>query len=265
MTTLLRLTVFATFLAILAPGTTSANEEMQKSLKNLQTVFSNGIENIDGDFLDNVETCRNGYGSLLVKAEETATANGDLDAVMKIRKERARFTTDRAVDDEIAPGTHASIEKAIKTYLKNLDDADRLRAQKEGILARQYVMKLEDMKKKLTTSKRIDDALLVQSEIERIKADPQVAEALASAPPPPPSGESKCDTCSGKGVATQSCATCGGTGACSYCEGTGRRIGLGGNGVACFACTGGKKCKKCNGTGQATTKCSVCQGTGRGK
>jgi len=73
----------------------------------------------------------------------------------------------------------------------------------------------------------------------------------------------KCVACSDGTVQIQ-CPKCGGTGQCSYCNGTGnkrvQRVG-GAETIRCPQCAGGGKCGACKGGGTVAGKCTVCKGT----
>jgi hypothetical protein len=236
-------------------------EGVSDQLKTSRQMFDDSLASIDDNHLELVEQCRDAYATSLKTAEITATKKGDLDAVVLIRAEKARFNTDRAIDDEIKPGTHPAIKTAIGNYLKGIEFAEATRSRKLGALGRQYVKHLQGLKKKLTVAQNIDDALKVRQAILDASADPILKEAL-SYQPPTTRGRT-CVKCSGTGVSTQPCQSCSdGPGICSYCKGAGKRAGLGASEVLCFVCTGTGKCKKCKGAAVALLKCKACNGAG---
>jgi hypothetical protein len=254
------LTALLTAGALLAAhAADEAASGISDQLVELRIIFQQSLEKIEVDFLDSVDKCRDAYAISLNNAEDAATRQGDLEGVVQIRKEKVRFQEDRAVDDELAPGTHALIAKSVQGYLGSLENADRSRSQQIAGLAGKYMQHLESMKKQLTINKRIDDALVVSAEIKRAKADPVISRGLKMKV----AGPGACPSCGGAKVSMSACADCKGSGACGYCQGTGMRQGLGGKGIPCFGCTGAKKCKKCSGKGQISQTCSRCKGKGR--
>lgn len=257
------ITALMLVLLALIPGKASGSEELRAQLDNLRKIFDSNLEEIDVRFLDAVDKCRSSYGVSLNAAEDAATQKGDLDGVLKIRKEKARFAVDNAVDDQIPPGTHPIIQQAINNYIQNLSSAEAARNQQASDLARKYIQYLEGMTKKLTTESKIEEAVLVRQEMEKISADPAFGETLSGQQDEASNSDTTCPTCSGAGSVKQACAECNGTGKCTYCEGTGVRKGIGGKIITCFACTGSKKCRKCDGNGGITQKCPTCRGTGK--
>ncbi len=257
-----KISIFMLLIAVavaIAAEATDAPNAVSDQLAELRLIFQDSLDKIDVAFLDSVDKCRDSYALSLKHAEDTATKQGDLEGVVQIRKEKTRFQEDRAVDDEVAPGTHPLIKQSIGAYLRSLENADSARAQQVAGLAIKYIQRLESMKKSLTMDKRIDDALTVSAEIKRAKADPVISQGLKLKP----AGPGACPGCAGEKVIRNECPDCKGTGACSYCEGTGKRPGLGGEKVPCFGCTGGRKCKKCDGEGQTSQTCSRCKGKGK--
>lgn len=244
--------------------TPTADAEAENSTVNsgAWNIFENSLLSIDMTHMESVEKCRNSYAAELNSAEEAATQKGDLDTVVKIRKEKARFSQDRAVDDEIPPNTNPMVKQAMQAYLKDINAVEEIRAENVSELAKKYLNHLESTKIKLTKEKKIEEAIAVQKEIVKAKANPVIAEALSKraavklAP---------CSTCDGTGIKSATCPDCKGSKVCTYCQGSGKRPGLGGSMVNCFACTGTGKCKKCDGTGQMSSHCPDCFGTGRSR
>ena len=257
---MIKKTVFAAAITLLILCHANA-EGVSGQLKTSRQMFDDSMSRIDDTHLELVEKCRDAYSTSLKTAEIAVTKKGDLDAVVLIRAEKARFANDRAVDDEIKPGTHPAIKHATVSYLKGLEFAEATRSRKLGALGRQYVQHLHSLKKKLTVAMKIDDALKVKKAIEDASADPILKEALSYQPPPTTKGR-MCAECSGTGLSEQPCRKCAGTGTCRYCKGTGKRAGLGGRPVQCFGCAGSSKCTKCKGSAVARLKCTACNGIG---
>ena len=257
---MIKKTVFAAAITLLFLCHAHA-DSVSDQLKTSRQMFDDSLSKIDDSHLELVEQCRDAYAAALKAAEVNATKKGDLDAVVLIRAEKARFSTDRAIDDEIKPGTHPAIKTATESYLKGIEFAEATRSRKLGALGRQYVKHLQGLKKKLTVAQNIDDALKVRQAILDASADPILKEAL-SYQPPTTKGRT-CVKCSGTGVSTQPCQSCGDeAGICSYCKGAGKRAGLGASKVLCFVCNGTGKCKKCKGAAVALLKCKICNGNG---
>lgn len=226
------------------------------------SIFEKSLMAIDATHLDSIEKCRNSYAAALNAAETAATQKGDLDAVVKIRKEKERFNQDRAVDDEIPADINPLIKQAMQAYLRDINAAESTRANSIKDLANKYLSHLESTKIRLTKEKKIEEALEVQKDIDRAKSDPVITEALSQKTDV---SVSVCTTCSGTGIRHESCPDCKGSKICNYCQGAGKRPGLGGSMVSCFACTGSGKCKKCQGSGETSSTCPDCFGTGRSR
>jgi len=247
--------------ALLTPPAAKADEKAPVKPGPL-SIFENSLLIIDASHMESVEKCRNAYAAALKAAEETATQKGDLDAVVKIRKEKTRFDQDRAVDDAIPSDAHPLIQQAMQAYLKDINATESARAKSINELANKYLQHLESLKIRLTKDKKIEEALKVQKEIERAKANPVIIQALSEqvvvklAP---------CAACDGTGIKNAPCPDCNESKICSYCKGTGKRSGLSGSMVTCFVCTGTGKCKKCKGTGHSSSRCPDCFGTGRAR
>ena len=239
----------------------AAGDGVDAQLKSARRMFDDSMSKVDDGHLEMVETCRHNYSASLKQAEAAVTKRGDLDAVVLLRKEHARFTEDRAVDDEIKPNTHPAIKIAIAHYLRGIEAAEASRSRKLGALGKQYIAHLHNLKKKLTVDQNIDDALKVRQVIKDASSDPILKEAMSYKPPPTTRGRN-CTTCSGTGFSKQACKKCSASGICHYCKGRGKNAGLSGSTIVCHACSGSGECGKCKGAKAASLKCTTCNGIG---
>ena len=73
-----------------------------------------------------------------------------------------------------------------------------------------------------------------------------------------------CGKCAATGWIQRDCRSCGGSGKCSRCEGSGERTqAIDGNKTHCTACRGSGKCTNCKGKGIMQFRCQSCKGRGR--
>lgn len=72
----------------------------------------------------------------------------------------------------------------------------------------------------------------------------------------------ECPSCHGRGKSSENCRTCGGTGRCAFCHGSGRTPRMNGQTGPCPKCNSGGRCLDCTG-GKKESRCRECGGSGR--
>ena len=72
----------------------------------------------------------------------------------------------------------------------------------------------------------------------------------------------ECPSCYGRGKRVENCRTCGGTGRCAFCHGSGRTPRMNGQTGPCPKCNSSGRCLDCSG-GKKESRCRTCGGSGR--
>ena len=72
----------------------------------------------------------------------------------------------------------------------------------------------------------------------------------------------ECPACHGRGKTEENCRTCGGTGRCAFCHGSGRTPRMNGQTGPCPKCNSSGRCLDCL-AGKKQARCRMCGGNGR--
>lgn len=125
------------------------------------------------------------YLAALDNLYQNAISKGDLDGVIAVKSEKDRILTDVSPTD----AERAALPEELRTSRSSYDQNSARVIKEQGDQFRQlynkYKKMLESQEKKLTVQGRVDDALAVRSEKERMMDDlPAVTSERPSAPPP---------------------------------------------------------------------------------
>lgn len=131
------------------------------------------------------------YRKALAAIEERFVRKGDLEGVLAVRREAERFATSASVAEDTVVKKPKELAALQKDHRELEQRATALRKREHSALTKLHVARLEEMKKHLTTQRRIDEALAVAKEIERVEADRSPEGAPDSEPPGPPSARDK--------------------------------------------------------------------------
>ncbi len=116
------------------------------------------------------------YSRDLGKLEDLITREGNLDRVLAVRMEKQRIG-DAADITEKPPGAFPALDKLWRRYRAKTDALTQNERQAVRVLADRYDKALMRMQTSLTKQKRIDEALAVRQERERVAAHPDVVSA----------------------------------------------------------------------------------------
>jgi len=228
-------------------------------LVNLKASYEAAIFRTEKEYSDTKENCRKGYPAALNTREMLFKRAGNLDGVMAIRAEKERYTKEKTVPKDPPPGTDDQVKVLQASYHKALGNAELKHNKAILHWTRLYLDKLDTMEKSLTKAGKIDEALAIRREAERVRKDPVVKAAefamadikAATAAPAAPATQTP-PTPTVAAPAVSRCTACDGTGKCDRCNGSGvSPHALKGSHLSakCLRCLGSGKCKACQGTG----------------
>jgi hypothetical protein len=123
------------------------------------------------------------YTAALARAGEALQQRGELEALLEVKAELARFERTKTVPAEEREDAPGGIGPLMARYNRARTEADGRKAEAIVKLTDSYVDYLEGMKKQLTKEGRIQDALLVKSEVDRVSRTELVAGASLAVRP----------------------------------------------------------------------------------
>ncbi|MBT3191921.1 MAG: C-type lectin domain-containing protein [Verrucomicrobia bacterium] len=176
---------------LIAVTETPATEERKLSeLDTLKQKYEEAQNTIDEDFSKKQSDASASYGRALESYMVYLKKEGMLDSYLAVEKATVRFEAEGAVPPAEARDTPYA-KKAAEQYDGIMENIDNDRLSRTTRLARQYVVRLNRLIKKLMLADRIDEAKLAQLEVKRCQAilaasEPEEPKSIKSAAPSQP-------------------------------------------------------------------------------
>lgn len=147
------------------------------ALAGLKAVYDQQAAKIESEYAQNLGALDARYPRDLNTLKGRAQQAGNLNGVMALDAEMRRFESERSIPDAAPPGLPDDLLALQAAHRKARADVARDRGVKTLALVNLYLQRLEDMKKSLTMAGKLDEALAVNTEVERVKASPAVMAA----------------------------------------------------------------------------------------
>ncbi len=130
------------------------------------------LEEIERNYRGRVVQVQTNFLGSLEKMENTMQEKGDLMGVLAVRKEQESFQGISEFPPKIrsAGSTYAEVADLKKKYNQQLDALQQDRDQEIALRTRQYDNRLAEFERRLTQAGKIDDALRVHAERERVRS-----------------------------------------------------------------------------------------------
>ncbi len=171
--------VAAMLIAIVA-GQALVARAGEPALDSLKRTYEAQIEKIQDAHNAKLSKLLDTYGSSLGRSVETLKRKGDPDAVLQALTEKRRFEQERTVPGEPNDALPPLMQDVQSSYLKAVAKVDAEKAKAIANLIPGYVAALERLMKALTAQEKLDLALNVKEEKQRVES------ILAEAEPAPP-------------------------------------------------------------------------------
>lgn len=141
----------------------------ERSLDSLKQTYETEVQKIENVHEVQLSKLLDTYGRSLDKAVGMLKKNGDPDAVLQALAEKKRFENDRAVPTEADSKLPRLLQDVQASYLKAVGKIDAEKAQAMADLTPNYIAALERLMKALTAQEKLDLALNVKAEKERVE------------------------------------------------------------------------------------------------
>ena len=161
--------------ALVCRAQTSTNDSA--SLKSLMAEYEKAGNKIDSDNAGAAQGQATMYVKELQKIQQSLQKAGDLDGLNAAKGELERFKAEQTVPDNPDPSLPADVQQLQTLYKKSLAAIELDKSRKIVSAAKQYVERLNALQTRLTKAGRLDDAMEVNAEIKRVKADSRVTGA----------------------------------------------------------------------------------------
>ena len=173
------LILVAPFLAQVSARAQETNVAETADLNSLSKKYSDTWRQIETKQEQHLTTLKTQYIASLDTLLKSTMANGDLDGVLAAKAEKDRLLTDTPMSDD----DRAAMPPELKTARAGYDQAaERIRGEYRKqfeSLHTKYLQTLQEQEKKLTMQGRLDDAIAVRAEKDRV-----MDHVLHDIPPP---------------------------------------------------------------------------------
>ena len=139
------------------------------SLSDLQGRYDERSAEFDEVITNALASALDQYRNDLEEAKESYRKRGDLDGVLAADKEIERLAAEGDCPEEDAAGTPSKIKKARRTCRGRCAGVHRKGKTRLQSLTSAYHKHLEKLQKRLVVQERLDEAILVRDELERVE------------------------------------------------------------------------------------------------
>jgi hypothetical protein len=155
---------------LLVPTLQSIAQETNKAddLSVLQQSYQEQVTKIEDNCGTKVKALLPSYVKELESLEQSLAQKGNLDGVIVVRKEKELASISQQIPNNIIQ-TPVELKKVQEKFRDMRSGLDKAEKKEMATLTTDYVEKLELLKVSLTKSVKIDEAVMVKTEIERVK------------------------------------------------------------------------------------------------
>jgi hypothetical protein len=149
----------------------------EDELATARNTYESALSQIETESSSKLKSWPAQYVKALKALQQKMQSSGDLDGWTAVNNEIERFKTDKRIRKSSIVSEPAELASLQSSYR---DAVEKMTSEKnQGIcrLTKVYLSRLNGMKRNLTVAGKIDDALAVNAEIERVKSSPTVMEA----------------------------------------------------------------------------------------
>ena len=155
----------------------SAQTTIATEIEALKSIYEQSLSGIDKEYSDKARNWPDEYLKELDVIQKKMQKAGDLDGWQVVNKEVTRFNSDKSIPITSIVATASDLQSIQKRYQVLSSGIETEKSKKIVSLTEKYVSRLATTQKTLTIAGKIDDALIVNSEIKRVKALPKVSAA----------------------------------------------------------------------------------------
>lgn len=164
-------------LLFLSPVMASEQLKTSAEVDSLKNIYDSNITAIDNEFGGKLRAWPDDYLKDLDTLQKKMQKAGDLDGWQAVNNEVIRFKSERSIPTSVLTAPASDLQSIQKKFQILSVGIETEKSRRILALTEKYVARLTSMQKNLTVSGKIEDALLVNSEIKRVKALPKVSAA----------------------------------------------------------------------------------------
>jgi hypothetical protein len=158
--------------------TSETERPVPPELQALNGKFQKLCADIEAKHLENIKRLKGAYVKCLVQREKQFQKTGDLHGMLAFQRERERFENDGEFPSFADNSAVASLRKAQEKVIGYLEKVQTTKTQKLTQVRGKHLAQLTALEKELTTKRRIEDAVVVRAERERVEFEGQVMASI---------------------------------------------------------------------------------------
>ena len=165
---------FFTFVTLFAQSPKKVED-----LAGFRQIYENRVTQIDQKYLELLTKAPAVYANALTVMEQAFTKKGDLDGVIAIKGEVARFIATKVISDEAIVTSPAELKALQQQFQKTPETLKNEKQSELAKLNKAYLSRLEQLKINLTRVGNVDEALRVKAEVDKVqtKGNPDIPAA----------------------------------------------------------------------------------------
>ena len=157
-------------LAMICSGIAPATlvQAQQSELEEIVARYNAMHAKIGDEYSADILSALDRYGRSVDALAKQAQSQGDLETVLSLMSEAKRFKAEKNVPDNDDDDLNPLLSKLRQGYRLAIQEADEKRAVSLPALQDSYVKRLDAMKRQLTKDGKLEEALAVKAEIDRV-------------------------------------------------------------------------------------------------
>jgi len=167
--------------AVLLGSSAAAKVGDPYELRQLRELYEEQLGKLRRQYTIDTAKAPERHISAMLDLEKQYQMSGDLRSLIAVRDERKRFTSSPSISDMVLAERPDKLRALQMQYIQAHEERKRNLARNTLDLSQKYVRRLQTLEKDLTKKGRIEDALKIMEEAERIKTSEEVATARAQA------------------------------------------------------------------------------------
>jgi|APCry1669188970_1035186.scaffolds.fasta_scaffold13620_2 Concanavalin A-like lectin/glucanases superfamily len=146
-------------------------------IKTLKAKYEQGLAAIQDESNKALTNSIQGYADALKTLKQKLQGVGDLDGILATKKEAERFGKEKALPESAVVADCVALRDLQHKWQKTHDAIDVSKSKKVVTLSKSHIAALEEVKKLLTMQGKVEEAVVVKDEIERVRTSAEVTAA----------------------------------------------------------------------------------------
>ena len=162
------------------PGPVASKPVAPETLAEVRSLYSSHATEARKKYEADIQRWPNEYTGELKKLEDAFTKEGNLNGVLAAQSEIKRFKEEKTIGADALVSEPEGLAEVQKKYRTMCEEAEDQRDKRMEQLSKIYVSWLKEIRKKLTRDKKIEEALKIDAELQRVEEGGDPAEGTGN-------------------------------------------------------------------------------------